>query len=600
MSPNGGVCMSKTDVESVNHEYDKWVKERADDLPEDIDTFEAFCAETLLKDYNLSDIELLSGIVGRSRDGGCDAFFFFVGGRLVKDDDFLIPEQKGMTAQLIFMQAKRGDGFSCLQVDRLNVLTDDVLDTNRPQEKHQREYHNKLLGLIKLFKSIHKKLNAPRLVIDYYYVTTIDADEDEDCRKSVANLVRTIKVHFSRAEIHDFHFINAARLYNLLFERPEFERHLQFAELMDCTEGYLGLVKLQDFYSFVKGDDGELIERIFDENVRGFQLDTKVNESILHSLTHSNETPEFWLLNNGITILSPDAEVQGGKRFRISDPQIVNGLQTSRQIFDYFKAGENIPTDDKRRIVIRVIQTADEQIREAVIRATNNQNPMPAEALYTTFRTHKQLEILFEKHGLYYERRKGYWRDKRKPMSKIISPRALVQAVLAVVEGLPGAARGRPLDYINKAESRYKLFGHDDYDESKSMRPEVASLAPFDFNVYLRSWQIVRRIEKFLNLPRLRLDNEAKRNLLYYMARCATCASTKNAYCPASEVAKIDVSKLTDEVLKGQCLPYVKRLYKRFGGNDEAGKNPKMAAALSNWLIKTYSPPHKSPSKKGA
>jgi len=69
---------------------------------------------------------------------------------------------------------------------------------------------------------------------------------------------------------------------------------------------------------------------------------------------------------------------------------------------------------------------------------------------------------------------------------------------------------------------------------------------------------------------------------------------------PASEVVKIDVSKLTDEILKDQCLPYVKRLYKRFGGNDEAGKNPKMAAALGKWLIKTYSPPHKSSSKKGA
>ena len=159
--------MSKTDVESVNHEYDKWAKERAEDLPADIDTFEVFCAETLLKDYNLSDAELLSGVVGRSKDGGCDAFFFLVGGRLVKDDDFPVPEQKGMTAQLIFMQAKRSDGFSCLQVDRLNVLTDDLLDMTRLPDQHKREYHDKLLGLIKLFKNTLNKLNAPRLVIDY-------------------------------------------------------------------------------------------------------------------------------------------------------------------------------------------------------------------------------------------------------------------------------------------------------------------------------------------------------------------------------------------------------------------------------------------------
>jgi hypothetical protein len=35
----------------------------------------------------------------------------------------------------------------------------------------------------------------------------------------------------------------------------------------------------------------------------------------------------------------------------------------------------------------------------------------------------------------------------------------------------------------------------------------------------------------------------------------------------------------------------VRRIYKRYGGNDEAAKSPKMAAALDKWLIKTYSPP---------
>jgi hypothetical protein len=581
--------MSKNDIDAVHTEYAGWKKARAGGLPPDIDPFEVFCAEQFLKDHNLSDEEILSGIVGGTLDGGCDAFFYLLGGKLVRDDS-PIPEQHGLTAHLIFMQAKLGEGFSPLQVDRLEALTDDILDIPKQPPKYRRTYHDKLLRLIKLFKDTYGTLHAPRLVLDYYYVTTVDNREEKDCQTSAAHIAETAKRHFSRADVHDFHFINAARFYTQLFERPKFEKKLHFAELMDGTEGYIGLVELRDFYSFLKGDDGELMERIFDDNVRGFQLDTRVNESILKSLRSPTETPEFWLLNNGITILSPDAESLGGKIFRITDPQVVNGLQTSRQLFDYFKAGENVPAQDKRRIVVRVIQNKDEKTREEIIRATNNQNPMPAEALYTTFRIHKQLQALFESNGLYYERRKGYWRDKLKPISKIISAVSLVQAVVAIMKGHPDVARGRPRDYINDKLKRYSIFGHDDYDDSEEMEPDVAKYRPYEFDIYLRCWKTVRIVDTFLDTPELKLDNETKRNVLYYLARCAACAATNNAYCPPCFIAKLDLSLLTPELLR-EGLMAVRRIYKRYGGNDEAAKSPKMAAALDKWLIKTYSPP---------
>jgi hypothetical protein len=64
------------------------------------------------------------------------------------------------------------------------------------------------------------------------------------------------------------------------------------------------------------------------------------------------------------------------------------------------------------------------------------------------------------------------------------------------------------------------------------------------------------------------------------------------------EVIAVDITELSDEYLGKECLPYVKRLYTRFGGNDEAGKNPKMAAAMKKYLIKKYSPPRKKEGRK--
>lgn len=586
--------MAKQDVEAVDIEYKRWIKERGENLPLfQVDNFELFAAETLLKDYNLSDQDILSGVVGKSLDGGCDAFFFLVGGKYVRDTS-PIPDQRGMTAHLIFMQAKGADGFSPLQVDRFEALTDDILDLSKKPEDHRRTYHDKLLDLIKIFKATYRQLVAPRLVIDYYYVSAIDCEPDADCITASGNVIRTAKRHFNRAEVHDFHFINAARLYNLLFERPQFEKHLQCVELMDGTEGYVGQVKLRDLYEFLKGDDGELIERIFDDNVRGFQLDTRVNESILRSLAQPDET-EFWLLNNGITILSPDLESLGGKAFRIGDPQIVNGLQTSRQIFDYFKRGEGVPAVDNRRILVRLIQNSDEKTRESIIRATNNQNPILAEALYTTFRIHKQLETFFESKGWFYERRKGYWRDRRKPISKIVTPLSLVQALIAIMEGRPDDAKGRPRDYINDPQKRYKLFGHDDYDDSNKMHPDVEKWRPYDFQVYLKCWLIVRRMHEFLDGRDL--ETEARRNIVFYLARCCVCAATGSAYSSPGAIIKMDLEKLTDNFIKPY-LTVVKVMYKRYGGSDRAGNSRQMGDALQRWVVKKFSPPNQQDTKR--
>lgn len=602
MTPTiGAIPMSKNDVETVEIEFSSWKADRAHGLPVGIEPFEFFIAECLLKDHNFSDEEVLSGVVGSSNDGGCDALFFLVGGKLMQDDS-PIPEHRALTVNLVFIQAKEREGFSPLQVDRLEALTDDLLDIERPPNRHRRTYNEKLSGLIRLFKQCYAKLRAPRLVIDYYYVTMADCTPGVDCHTSAAKIAGTVKGHFSRADVHPFHFMSAAHLYTHLFERPSFEKKLQCAELMDGTEGHIGLVTLQDFFGFLRGDDGEIIERIFDDNVRGFQRDTQVNDSILKSLEHPATSPEFWLLNNGITILSPHVERLGGKVFRIVDPQIVNGLQTSRQVFDYFKDAPPIPTSDKRRIVVRVIENSDEKTREAIIKATNNQNPMPAEALYTTSRIHRQIETYFESKDLFYERRKGFWRDKRKPIGKIISAVSLVQAIVAIMMREPDVARGRPRDYINDSTRRYKIFGHDDYDDSTTMAQDVASLRPYDLQVYFKCWLVVRSVGEFLDDPILRLNNESKRNILYYLSCWAACGAIENAYAPPGSIARIDVASLSRNLLT-EGLDVTQRIYRRMGQNDEAGKNPRMGDAFRRRLIKRFSPPrareeHGSPSEQ--
>jgi hypothetical protein len=529
--------LSQNDVLGLNSEYERWLGRTSGlSFPRGVTAFDVFCAEQFLKPHVLlSDQDVLSGLVGKSDDGGVDGFYFILNGALV-DESTEISAQPGQSVHLVMLQTKEGQGFSPTAIDKFDTFTDDLLDLTKTPNKYGRKYHNKLQDKMRTFKDKYQQLSLPKTTIDYYYITRQDVMENEGCELSGRKVVATARRHISKATINDFHFINAARLYSQIGIRPPTTKTLSFIEIMDASEGWLGVVSLPEFYSFLKKEDGERNEAMFDDNVRGFQRETNVNQSIQETLSTPEKSPEFWLLNNGVTILSSLVQPKSLRKLEITDPQIVNGLQTSRQIFTYYSSGQT-PPDDKRRILIRVIQNADENTRDKIIRATNNQNPMPAEALFTTFRIHKQIETVFLRHGLFYERRKGFYRDQGKPMSQIVSTSELIPAVIAIMTDRQDDARGRPKGYIQDAIKRRKLFGHDDYDDSQiTSDKEVNDNPPFDISVYLNCVGLVRRVDQFLETPKLRLDAEAKRNIRFYLAKYAACAAIGNAHCPPMEI----------------------------------------------------------------
>jgi hypothetical protein len=93
--------------------------------------FDAFCAEQFLKPHVLlSDQDILSGLVGKSDDGGLDGFYFILNGALV-DDSTEIPAQQGQSVHLVLLQTKEGQGFSPTAIDKFDTFTDDLLDLTK-------------------------------------------------------------------------------------------------------------------------------------------------------------------------------------------------------------------------------------------------------------------------------------------------------------------------------------------------------------------------------------------------------------------------------------------------------------------------------------
>ncbi len=90
------------------------LKEKTDpDLPDDV-FFSRFCIAQILKTRDLDIDQLASGYTDGPHDGGADAIYFFVAGKLIADDmttsEFL--EYEGLTMSLHLIQATRNPPLS--------------------------------------------------------------------------------------------------------------------------------------------------------------------------------------------------------------------------------------------------------------------------------------------------------------------------------------------------------------------------------------------------------------------------------------------------------------------------------------------------------
>ena len=76
----------------------------------------------------------------------------------------------------------------------------------------------------------------------------------------------------------------------------------------------------------------------------------------------------FGILNNGITIISPDVRITGFDIF-LRDFQIVNGCQTSNVLFEH----RNSVTEDAT-LMLKVVETSDLAVVDDIVRSTNRQS----------------------------------------------------------------------------------------------------------------------------------------------------------------------------------------------------------------------------------
>ena len=524
------------------------------------DFFEIFVAEQVLKDYDLGYEEIESGIIGGGCDGGIDSMYVLVNGELAQEDFDITSLKKGIIIDTVLIQSKLADSFSEGAIEKLTYATEELFNIGHDLASMKAVFNDGVRSSVANFRRIYSGLASKFPILRFRYVyATKGSDPHPNVQRKTEILGRRLKGLFSNAD-YSFEFLGAADLLAQARREPPSAHNLLLAENPISSTGdvgYVALVKLRDYDAFIRDDAGKLRRNLFEANVRDYQGSTAVNEEISGSLKVEGGE-DFWWLNNGVTIVAAKATVSA-KTLTLEDPQIVNGLQTSNEIFRHFSEANT--TGDDRNLLVRVIVPTKSESRDRVIKATNSQTNIPPASLRATDKIHRDIEEHLRPYGLYYDRRKNLHKNEGRPIEHIVSIPLMAQAVMSILLQRPDDARARPSSLLKKDEDYSLVFSNST-----------------PIGVYRVCATIIKRIDTLLRSDET-LDARERNNILFYVAMRTVAISTGKIEPKATDVAAIDLAVVDENAIR-KSLVAVKALYDSLGGSDQVAKGSQLVKEL--------------------
>jgi hypothetical protein len=551
--------MSQNDLILINQLLEQRREEVAPDLSEP-DYFEIFSAEQALKDYDLSYEEIKNGIVDGGGDGGIDSLFFFINENLFRDDLDIGVLKRNAELHIVFIQSKIGEGFSETGMERFISSARDLLDLNKPIDSLTTVYKHDLLDKISEFRTTYLGLigKFPNLTISYYYVNKTTELHPNVERK--VDFLKDVVESFFTPVAFRFEFLGASKLLYLARKSPSVAHQLRLVENPISTgqQGFVCLVALRDFFNFICDENGKLKNNIFEGNVRDYQGKTEVNQQIRETLEKPAKE-DFWWLNNGISVICSKATLSG-KVLTVENHEIVNGLQTSREIYNALS--ERKEQAETRNILARIIVPEEDSSRDRIIKATNSQTAIPSASLRATDKIHRDIEEYLATRGLYYDRRKNYYKNQGKPIKSIIGIAFLAQSVLACALLDPANARARPSSLLKDDNAYEKIFN-----------------TSYPLDLYFKCASLTKIVEDYLKSDACPVDKSHANNLLFYVAMLVALKITNLPRPSVKNISNIDIKVISPELIL-ECVNDVNTIYASLGGTDKVAKGGELAKSI--------------------
>ncbi|MBI2584621.1 MAG: AIPR family protein [Rhodospirillales bacterium] len=458
---------------------------KVEDLAED-KQFEHFAAFITLRRHHTRTFDTAEIVVGAGGDTSIDSIAILVNGALVSDIDSVneLKERNNyIEASFIFVQAERSSSFDSAKIGNTGFGVEDFFKDKPTLVRNERIQETAAIA-----KAIfaHGNLFRSKPACRIYYVTTGTWADDQNLVARINGCKAALQATklFGQIEFICYGADQIHKLYNqtknAVTRAFTFKDRTEIPAIEGVGQAYLGFVPAKEFVEIIKDDSGDdILGSIFDENVRDWQDYNVVNKEISSTLG-SDRRGRFVLMNNGVTLIAKNVRAVGS-RFTIEDFQIVNGCQTSHVVFD--KRNSDLSNVS---IPLRLIETQDDDVKEAVVRATNRQTELKPEQLYALTDFAKKLESYFgavpEERRLFYERRDcQYDRFPEVEKTRIVMPQGLIRAFAAMF-----------LDEPTRVTRQYKairdLVGQSIFKEGHRLEPYyVAAYAAYRLDFLFRN-----------------------------------------------------------------------------------------------------------------
>ncbi|MDI9314016.1 MAG: AIPR family protein [Hydrotalea sp.] len=535
--------------------------------------YEWFCSYQIIKFLNSNiDIDMLErGVVGNGGDGGIDSIYISLDSRLTEDgwdediDTTLGPRR---TIDIHCIQATTSSGISKAKVSQaLETIERLLIDGNL--DIYKKHYNADLINAIEPIIKIRTAID-PIINLHFFYCTKGFEDVHPNILQDIESSKAKWKERNSKFNIN-FKFFKVEELFDYCRTKPSEIIDLKITKSMTREKDYVAFALIRDYKNFLTKENN-INNDLFDYNIRAFMGNRKnsINNKILDSL--QNPKDKFWRLNNGITIIAKDIGTPDETTMKLTDPKIVNGLQTSYSIFNFGKAEDSKLQNSQDEILIKIIKIGDnEEIKDRIIVSTNSQTPIPRYALNMTEDIHSKISLFFEKNylgneqDLFYEDKVNRFGSQNKPKKQIVTVLQMIKAVLGIFLQRPHDARGRPSNIFDEKN-------HEDYENIFSNH---------ELLFYYSCIKIVKRIELFLEAKSL--ESRERADIIYYIAMCLVCFLLKERKPINNDIANINF-KTIEESLIDKIYNKIDAVYTDFDRSSKNAKGNDMVKAVGKWL----------------
>ncbi len=466
------------------------------------DQFERFVAYCALTSHYVGRVNF-ENIVTDDREAGIDSVAFVVDEEVVTTPDetavLFSGARRNREVEIIFTQATTSDAF---EREKIASFGDAVVDFFRdvpllPQGdvlQNAREIFTTVLDNV-------QKVRDGRPLVSLFFATAgkwTDASE-------LAGSLASAKLHLEQTGL--FSSVSVAPLdrdalinrwtksREAIEAKLEVRGYLPFPEIGGVTEAYVVVVSARELVNkLIRDSEGNVRTTVFQENVRAFLgEDNDVNGKIQATLRHAQHKDRFCILNNGITVISPDIRVQADT-ISLSDFQIVNGCQTSHILARNYDL-----LDESVMVTLKAIEATEVDVVAEVVEATNSQTEVKGAQFLSSRPIVKRIEQYFSsfdavqdrERKLYFERREKQFAGQGIPDIRVFDIRTVARAFASVFLEHPHLAARYPIHiFTDLADSLFQ-------DDHQEVSYYTAALSYYRLHVLLLGGRLPGKMMRF-------------------------------------------------------------------------------------------------------